>query len=92
MPLCVGHEVIGKAIKVGDKVSTVKVGDRVGVGMIAYYFIRSKYRFNNIFAPNRCSNWFVLTMQELQIGQRELLPPHGWYVLSGESFILEKDS
>lgn len=32
MPLCVGHEVIGKAIKVGDKVTTVKVGDRVGVG------------------------------------------------------------
>ena len=32
LPICVGHEVIGKAIKVGDKVSTVKVGDRVGVG------------------------------------------------------------
>jgi len=32
MPLCVGHEVIGKAIKVGSKVTTVKVGDRVGVG------------------------------------------------------------
>ncbi len=32
LPLCVGHEVIGKAIKVGDKVTTVKVGDRVGVG------------------------------------------------------------
>lgn len=32
MPLCVGHEVIGKAIKVGNKVTTVKVGDRVGVG------------------------------------------------------------
>lgn len=32
MPLCVGHEVIGKAIKVGDKVTTCKVGDRVGVG------------------------------------------------------------
>ncbi|MCJ1486096.1 hypothetical protein MMC06_006272 [Schaereria dolodes] len=32
LPLCVGHEIIGKAIKVGDKVSTVKVGDRVGVG------------------------------------------------------------
>ncbi|KAI9746366.1 MAG: hypothetical protein M1818_000078 [Claussenomyces sp. TS43310] len=30
--LCVGHEVIGKAIKVGSKVSSVKVGDRVGVG------------------------------------------------------------
>lgn len=32
LPLCVGHEIIGKAIKIGDKVSTVKVGDRVGVG------------------------------------------------------------
>jgi alcohol dehydrogenase (NADP+) len=32
LPLCVGHEVIGKAVKVGSKVSTVKVGDRVGVG------------------------------------------------------------
>ncbi|MCJ1278086.1 hypothetical protein MMC21_005900 [Puttea exsequens] len=32
LPICVGHEVIGKAIKVGPKVKTVKVGDRVGVG------------------------------------------------------------
>ncbi|KAF2233301.1 GroES-like protein [Viridothelium virens] len=32
MPICVGHEVIGKAIKVGKDVKTVKVGDRVGVG------------------------------------------------------------
>lgn len=32
MPLCVGHEVVGRAIKVGKDVKTVKVGDRVGVG------------------------------------------------------------
>lgn len=32
LPLCVGHEVIGKVVKVGPKVSTVRVGDRVGVG------------------------------------------------------------
>lgn len=32
LPICVGHEVIGKAIKVGSKVTTVQVGDRVGVG------------------------------------------------------------
>ncbi|KAG2169136.1 NADPH-dependent medium chain alcohol dehydrogenase [Aureobasidium pullulans] len=32
LPLCVGHEVIGKVVKVGDKVSNCKVGDRVGVG------------------------------------------------------------
>ncbi|KAK1077728.1 hypothetical protein LTR33_007840, partial [Friedmanniomyces endolithicus] len=29
LPLCVGHEVVGKAVKVGDAVKTIKVGDRV---------------------------------------------------------------
>ncbi|KJX94890.1 NADP-dependent alcohol dehydrogenase like protein [Zymoseptoria brevis] len=32
LPICVGHEVVGKAIKVGKDVKTIKVGDRVGVG------------------------------------------------------------
>ncbi|KAF2017093.1 GroES-like protein [Aaosphaeria arxii CBS 175.79] len=32
LPLCVGHEIIGKAVKVGPKVTTIKVGDRVGLG------------------------------------------------------------
>ena len=32
LPICVGHEVIGKVIKVGDKVTLCKVGQRVGVG------------------------------------------------------------
>lgn len=32
MPLCVGHEVVGRVVRVGSKVSTTKVGDRVGVG------------------------------------------------------------
>jgi len=32
LPLCVGHEVIGRAVKVGPKVKDIKVGDRVGVG------------------------------------------------------------
>jgi len=32
MPLCVGHEIIGRVLRVGDKVSKFKKGDRVGVG------------------------------------------------------------
>jgi alcohol dehydrogenase (NADP+) len=31
-PLTVGHEVVGKVLKVGDKVTMAKVGQRVGVG------------------------------------------------------------
>lgn len=31
-PLCVGHEVVGKAVKVGKDVKNIKQGDRVGVG------------------------------------------------------------
>lgn len=31
-PLCVGHEIVGKAVKVGSEVKGVQVGDRVGVG------------------------------------------------------------
>ncbi|KAI0543639.1 NADPH-dependent medium chain alcohol dehydrogenase [Xylaria curta] len=32
LPLCVGHEVVGKVVQTGSKVSTVAIGDRVGVG------------------------------------------------------------
>lgn len=31
-PICVGHEIIGKVLRVGDKVKEFKAGDRVGVG------------------------------------------------------------
>lgn len=31
-PLCVGHEILGKVVAVGDSVTKVKVGDTAGVG------------------------------------------------------------
>jgi len=31
-PLCVGHEVVGRAVNVGKNVKNIKKGDRVGVG------------------------------------------------------------
>ncbi|KAI1342449.1 zinc-binding dehydrogenase [Xylariaceae sp. FL0016] len=31
-PCCVGHEIVGKAVRVGNNVKHVKVGERVGVG------------------------------------------------------------
>lgn len=31
-PCCVGHEIVGKAVRVGKNVNHIKVGDRVGVG------------------------------------------------------------
>ncbi|KAM5351180.1 hypothetical protein ACJ41O_003903 [Fusarium nematophilum] len=35
-PLAVGHEVVGKVLRVGDKVTLAKVGDRVGAGAQVY--------------------------------------------------------
>ncbi|EKM59465.1 uncharacterized protein PHACADRAFT_170038 [Phanerochaete carnosa HHB-10118-sp] len=32
LPLVVGHEIVGHAVRVGDNVKDIKVGDRVGVG------------------------------------------------------------
>lgn len=32
LPLVVGHEIIGKVVRIGDKVTNFKVGDRVGCG------------------------------------------------------------
>ena len=44
-PLVVGHEIVGKAVRVGkDVTSGIKVGDRVGVGMFdvgVFYINRS---------------------------------------------------
>ncbi|KIX04500.1 uncharacterized protein Z518_05370 [Rhinocladiella mackenziei CBS 650.93] len=31
-PVCVGHEIVGHAVRVGPRVKDIKVGDRVGVG------------------------------------------------------------
>ncbi|KAH6661833.1 putative zinc-binding alcohol dehydrogenase [Halenospora varia] len=31
-PCCVGHEIVGTAVRVGSKVEGIRVGDRVGVG------------------------------------------------------------
>jgi alcohol dehydrogenase (NADP+) len=36
MPLIVGHEVVGRAVRVGSAVKDVKVGDRVGCGAQIY--------------------------------------------------------
>lgn len=35
-PICVGHEIVGHAVRVGSKVKDIKVGDRVGVGAQSY--------------------------------------------------------
>jgi len=35
-PLCVGHEIVGEALRVGPKVTLIKPGQRVGVGAQSY--------------------------------------------------------
>jgi len=35
-PICVGHEIIGHVVRVGARVTTLRLGDRVGVGAQAF--------------------------------------------------------
>lgn len=35
-PCIVGHEIVGKAVRIGPNVTTIKVGDTVGVGANAW--------------------------------------------------------
>lgn len=59
MPLCVGHEVVGKAIKVGPKVTTIKVGDRVGVGAQIQSCLECKNckSDNENYCPQQVGKW-----------------------------------
>ncbi len=49
MPLCVGHEIVGRVVNTGRKVNTVKVGDRVGVGA---QISTSSFRSPTTYPPN----------------------------------------
>ncbi|KAF7561075.1 hypothetical protein G7046_g3083 [Stylonectria norvegica] len=40
-PCCVGHEIVGKAVRVGKNVKHISVGDRVGVGAQARSCLKS---------------------------------------------------
>ncbi|KAL1974000.1 hypothetical protein VTN31DRAFT_5560 [Thermomyces dupontii] len=59
-PLCVGHEIIGKAVRVGPKVTTVKVGQRVGVGAQVYSCGECKQckNDNETYCPNIIMNTY----------------------------------
>ncbi|OAL44075.1 GroES-like protein [Pyrenochaeta sp. DS3sAY3a] len=40
-PACVGHEIVGHIVRVGEQVTTLKIGDRVGVGAQAFSCLRA---------------------------------------------------
>ena len=46
-PLAVGHEVIGKVVRVGAKVTLAELGQRVGVGAQVYSCLNCRHCKNN---------------------------------------------
>ncbi|KAH8808083.1 chaperonin 10-like protein [Xylogone sp. PMI_703] len=53
-PCCVGHEIVGVAVKVGKNVKNVKVGDRCGVGAQQYACMRPDCEDCSAGQPNYC--------------------------------------
>jgi alcohol dehydrogenase (NADP+) len=58
-PIAVGHEIVGKAVKVGSKVKDVKVGDRVGVGAQVWSCLECPQCLNNHdnYCPKQVGEW-----------------------------------
>lgn len=46
-PLCCGHEIIGKAVRVGPEVTLIKTGQRVGIGAQIYACLECKHCKND---------------------------------------------
>ncbi|KAG8967349.1 NADP-dependent alcohol dehydrogenase [Tulasnella sp. 419] len=58
-PLVVGHEIVGKVIRVGSQVKDIKVGDRVGVGaqISACYDCRACNSNNENYCPKQTDTY-----------------------------------
>ncbi|KAI9898146.1 hypothetical protein N3K66_006506 [Trichothecium roseum] len=53
-PCCVGHEIVGKAVRVGSKVKHISLGDRVGVGAQARSCLRPECPDCSVGLENYC--------------------------------------
>ncbi|RMZ03523.1 hypothetical protein D0860_06768 [Hortaea werneckii] len=60
-PIVVGHEIVGKVLKVGANVKHVTVGDRVGVGAQVKSCLRDDCPACGHHEENHCANDFVMT-------------------------------
>ncbi|KAL4816754.1 chaperonin 10-like protein [Aspergillus spinulosporus] len=62
-PCCVGHEIVGTAVRVGSQVKHIKVGDRVGVGAQSESCVGRKGECNECATSNEpyCTKHFTGT-------------------------------
>lgn len=60
-PIVVGHEIVGRVIKIGNAVSSVKIGDRVGVGAQCHSCLRSDCKRCCTNQEQHCPNEFTTT-------------------------------
>ncbi|CAG9988310.1 unnamed protein product [Clonostachys byssicola] len=67
-PCCVGHEIVGKAVRVGSNVEKIKVGDRVGVGAQALSCLRPECPECAAGLTNYCPNGQVSTYGSIYPG------------------------
>jgi alcohol dehydrogenase (NADP+) len=58
---CVGHEIVGKAVRVGNNVKNIKVGDRVGVGAQARSCLEPDCYECSAGRPSYCTRGLVNT-------------------------------
>jgi len=60
-PCVVGHEIVGKAVRVGSNVKDITVGDRVGVGAQARSCLKPDCEECSTHQENYCGNGNIIT-------------------------------
>ncbi|RSL73941.1 hypothetical protein CEP51_011704 [Fusarium floridanum] len=67
-PCCVGHEIVGKAVRIGSNVKNISVGDRVGVGAQARSCLQDDCPECSAGLPNYCKKSLVNTYGSIYPG------------------------
>jgi NADPH:quinone reductase-like Zn-dependent oxidoreductase len=62
-PVIPGHEITGRVVRVGPKVTEFKVGDRAGVGYVIYLFLVQELSL--ILVSRQSTSLFLLSLCSL---------------------------
>ncbi|PHH86415.1 hypothetical protein CDD83_10274 [Cordyceps sp. RAO-2017] len=88
-PCCVGHEIVGKAVRVGENVKDIRVGDRVGVGAQARSCMRPDCAECSSGRPSYCTKAIQTYGSEYPDGEGKSYGGYSDYNRTNGNFVVK---